>query len=320
MKKKYILFLFFVGFSYLYSQDIEVKASVDENNIIIGDWIKLDLSVKYFKDIQVVWPKLEDVTGSFEIVRQDSLPKRQEKKDYRVETLAAVVSIYDSGHYQIPAIEFLYYSALDTEQKSIFTSPIDIQVNTLAVDTNLPIKDIKDVMDIPIPFFKIFQYVCMVLFVLLLAYSIWEHFNRKRKSKEVVAVEKEPEIPPHEIAYSELELLNDKKLWQQGLVKEYYTEVTEIVRRYIEKRYSINAMEMTKSEILNSIINIQNDAKIQGVLAMFLNLADYVKFAKFQPANIEHESEMKRAYSFIDNTKLMSQDENREPEKNDSNV
>jgi hypothetical protein len=320
MKKKYILFLFLAGLSYLYSQDIEVKASVDVNKIMIGDWIKLDLFVKHSKDIQVTWPKLEDVLGSFEIVMQDSLPKIEEKKADKIESLGALISVYDSGYYQIPAIQFFYYSTLDTVQRDLFTNPIDIHVTTLAVDTNLPIKDIKDVMDIPIPLFKIFQYICIVIFVILLIYSIWERFKRKKISVEVV-VKKKPEKPPHEIAFAELNLLNDKKLWQQGLVREYYTEVTEIIRRYIENRYLISAMEMTTSEIVNSIVNVQNDTKIQEVLKMFLNLADYVKFAKFQPSNIEHEDEMKRAYSFIDNTKLLSQEhENKEPETNDSNI
>jgi len=321
MKKIYILFLFLVSLSYLYPQDIEVNASVDADHIVIGDWVKLDLSVKYPKDINVIWPKLEDVIGSFEIIMRDSLPKTEEKKGYKTELLNALVSVYDSGYYQIPAIQFFYYSSLDTVQESLFTNPIDIYVNTLAVDTNLPIKDIKDVMDIPIPFFEIFQYICIVIFVILLIYSIWEHFKRKRSSVKAVVLEKKPEKPPHEIAYTELELLNDKKLWQQGLVKEYYTEVTEIIRRYIENRYSINALEMTTSEIVDSIVSVQKDIKIQEVLKMFLNLADYVKFAKFEPINIEHENEMKRAYLFIDNTKLMSQEhENKEPEKNDSNV
>ena len=321
MKKIYILLLFFVSFSYLYPQSIVVNASVDEDNIVIGDWIKLNLSIKYSKDINVIWPNLEEAVGSFEIVRQDSLPIIKETGVDNTGALSAVVSIYDSGYYQIPAIQFLYFSNLDTSQKTVFTNPIDIYVSTLAVDTALPIKDLKDVIDIPIPLFEILQYISAVILLLLLIYSIWERFKRKSNSAKVIVVEKEPEKPPHEIAYSELELLNDKKLWQQGMVKEYYTEVTEIIRRYIENRYSISAMEMTTSEIVNSIINTQNDAKMQEVLKMFLNLADYVKFAKFQPSNIEHEDEMKRAYSFIDNTKLMNKKyENKEPEKNDSNV
>jgi len=321
MKKIYILFLFLVSLSYLYPQDIEVNASVDKDHIVIGDWINLDLSVKYPKDINVIWPKLEDVIGSFEIVMRDSLPKTEEKKGYKTEFLSALVSVYDSGYYEIPAIQFLYYSTLDTVQQSIFTNPIGIHVNTLEVDTLLPIKDIKDVIDIPIPLLKIFRYICLVIFVFLLIYSIWEYFTRNKRAVKIVVEEKKPEVPPHEIAYTELELLNDKKLWQQGLVKEYYTEVTDIVRRYIENRYSISALEMSTSEIIDSIFSVQKDIKIQGVLKMFLNLADYVKFAKFEPVSIEHEHEMERAYLFIDSTKLMSQEhENKEPEKNDSNV
>ena len=303
MKKICFLFLIFVvSFSFLYSQKIEVKSSIDNNKVIIGDWIKLDLKATHSNEIRINWPKLEDVLGKFEVVRRDSFPKIEDINGEKVESVSAVISIYDSGYYQIPSIPFTYSSAADTSKKMVYTEPINVSVNTLAVDTTLPIKDVKDVMDIPIPFMEIVNWIAAILFVLMLGYAIWEHFNRKVEKK--VVVKKEPLIPPHELAYKELAALDEKKLWQKGMIKEYYTEVTDIVRRYIERRYDIRAMEMTSSEVINSLINIRHDEKIQEVLKMFLNLADYVKFAKFQPNMIEHEDEFKRAYSFIDNTKM----------------
>jgi hypothetical protein len=305
MKKISLLILFVVSFSYLYSQKIEVKSSIDNNKIIIGDWIKLNLKATHSNDIHVNWPKLEDVLGKFEVVKRDSFPKIEDINGEKIESLSAFISIYDSGYYQIPAIPFEYSSLSDSSKKLISTEPINISVNTLAVDTTLPIKDAKDVMDIPIPIMEILSYIAVVLFIFMLGYAIWEHYHRKRLGK--AALKPVPLIPPYELAMSELTALNEKKLWQRGMIKEYYTEVTEIIRRYIERRYGISALEMTSSEIVNSLINVQHDAKIQEILNMFLNLADYVKFAKFQPNTIDNEDELKRAYSFIENTKIIEE-------------
>ncbi len=302
MKNIFFLLLIGFSFSYLYSQKIEVKAGVDNDKIIIGDWIKLNLKATHSAEIKIYWPKIEESLGKFELVKRDSTPKIEDIDGDKVETLSAIISIYDSGYYQIPAITFEYSALTDSAKNIISTEAINIAVNTLAVDTTLPIKDIKDVMDVPIPLMEIINYIAVILFVLLLIYAIWQDY-KNRKSVKVV-VKKAPEIPPHELAYKELSALEEKKLWQKGMIKEYYTEVTEIVRRYIERRYDIRAMEMTSSEILNSLINIRHDEKIQEILKMFLNLADFVKFAKFQPNSIENEDELRRAFNFIDNTKL----------------
>jgi hypothetical protein len=285
----------------LFAQNITVNSKVDIKKIMIGDWMKLSLHSEHSSDIKLFWPILEESIGKFEVVSRDSFPKVIEENGRIVEDLNAVISAYDSGTVRLPAIKFEFNTSTDTTRKEIFTEPIDINVQIVAVDTTQDIKDIKPPLDIPFPIWLILIYIAIIIFIVALGYAIWHRIKTK---KRLPLFEKaEPKLSAYELAYKELYQLEEKKLWQKGMVKEYYTEVTEIIRKYLERRYGIDALEMTSGEILNTIITVQPDTKIQEVLKGFLNLADYVKFARFQPVSNENEMEIKRAYSFVEETK-----------------
>jgi hypothetical protein len=268
---------------------------------MIGDWIKLSIRSEHSRDIKLYWPKLEESIGQFEIVKRDSLPGITEDNGKIIEELTAIISAYDSGDVQLPEMKFEFNSTADTTRREILTEPISISVHTVPVDLTKEIKDIKPPLDIPFPFWLILIYIAIFIFVIAVGYAIWYRIKTK---KRIPLFEKvEPQLSAHELAYKELYLLEEKKLWQKGMIKEYYTEVTEIIRKYLERRYGIDALEMTTEEILNTIISIRSDEKIQEVLKIFLNIADFVKFARFQPVPNENELELKRAYSFVDETK-----------------
>jgi hypothetical protein len=115
--------------------------------------------------------------------------------------------------------------------------------------------------------------------------------------------------PAHEIALEALDQIKSKKLWQQGQVKEYHIAVSDTVRMYIEKRYNINAMEMTSDEILRSLRLIIADVQIKTKLSALLILSDMVKFAKEQPLPNENEMCWEQAVDFIKQTALLIQKE-----------
>jgi hypothetical protein len=96
-----------------------------------------------------------------------------------------------------------------------------------------------------------------------------------------------------------LRVLEEKKLWQQGLVKEYYSEVTEIIRRFFERRWNIIALEMTTDEILVQIKHVPEALMVWKEMGTFFLNADLVKFAKYQPEPAEHEQEMLSAYEIV---------------------
>ena len=120
----------------------------------------------------------------------------------------------------------------------------------------------------------------------------------KRKEKPVF-IPKIPERPAHEIALEGLHRIESEKLWQQGFTKKYYSELTEIIRQYIERRFSINAMEQTTDEILLHFDATLIAADIKEKLGFILRQADMVKFAKALPFPIENENSMAFAYEFI---------------------
>lgn len=121
----------------------------------------------------------------------------------------------------------------------------------------------------------------------------------------------EPKLPPHEQAIKELDEIKQQKLWQQGRSKEYYTLITDTLRKYIEERFGINAMEMTSGEILELIRKNSEAQSVYDNLRQILQLADFVKFAKMNPLPDENDLSMMNAYLFVNQTKV---EEMQEPE------
>ena len=114
-----------------------------------------------------------------------------------------------------------------------------------------------------------------------------------------------------EQAIKELDEIKQQKLWQQGRSKEYYTLITDTLRKYIEERFGINAMEMTSGEILELIRKNSEAQSVYDNLRQILQLADFVKFAKMNPLPDENDLSMMNAYLFVNQTKV---EEMQEPE------
>ena len=109
--------------------------------------------------------------------------------------------------------------------------------------------------------------------------------------------------PPWQTALESLDLLEEKKLWQNGKIKEYYSELTDIIRHYLHEQHGIEAMEMITAEILSAYdsAGLQDDARSK--LTKILMQADFVKFAKAIPLRNENELSLTYSRQFIETTK-----------------
>jgi len=125
---------------------------------------------------------------------------------------------------------------------------------------------------------------------------------RKFKKKPVMAENKIPSLPAHEIALKSLAQLEEKKLWQQGQIKSYYTELTDILRIYLDHRWQMNAMEMTSDEILQYPVVYKLDDSVKNRLRYIFTIGDLVKFAKMITVPHENEQCMMNAYEFVNAT------------------
>jgi hypothetical protein len=112
-----------------------------------------------------------------------------------------------------------------------------------------------------------------------------------------------PPEPAHVIAFRELDRLKSEKIWTKGEVKQYYTRLTEITRRYIERQYDIPAMESTTEEILDAFRRTnREDSLLDEMLKDLLELADLVKFAREDPLPVDNQTNLNNAYLFVQKT------------------
>ena len=151
--------------------------------------------------------------------------------------------------------------------------------------------------------------------------AVYAYIQKKKKGYYFKPVVIEP---PHVIALHALDHVKVEKLWQQGKEKEYFTEVTDILRKYIENRFGVNAFEMTSDEILNIVNNFMIADSSTDSLKQVLKLADLVKFAKYKPFPDENDLSLVNAYLFVNQTKkeevVVTPDSNEPNQDNNNNV
>ena len=294
MKKQ--LFYIFVFLTVIgFAQKPLVKAEIDTTNIRIGEQFNLKVSVDAVAN--VILPKL--ILNGLEIV--DSTKVDTIKNSLvRKYTLTG----FDSGAFYIPKQQIFI------ENQAYLTDSLLVNVATIAIDTTkvkkFPIKAIKAE-----PY--VFDDYKMYIYVLLAALAIigfWIYWFVIRKRKETL--EEEPvykALPPYEEAMYRLNELDEKLLWQNNKIKEYYSELTEIVRGYIERELNVPALENTTDEVLEMIKDfkkantiVTSEETIDKLKAL-LQEADLVKFAKSKPLALEIEEDRKDAQSIVSNLK-----------------
>lgn len=300
MVKKFLVLIFILFISsFTYSQQISAKASVDSLNYEVGDYINYTIFVKYDKNITIQNPVIKDSLKNFEIINSEN-PLTEEKDGKQTTKFVYVLSYYDSAEVTIPSIGINFTIQGDKNPHSVYTNPLKITVRTVKVDTSKDIKDIKEPVSIPFDWTFILIVILILLIAALAAYYSWQYYKKKNVSLEEKI---ETVILPHyAIALNSLKELEEKKLWQNGYIKEYHSEITEIIRLYFEKRFNLPALELTTTEALYQLKNIGAARNIVEITESFLNNADMVKFAKFQPFYSINEEMMKQAVEIVQKT------------------
>jgi hypothetical protein len=254
----------------------QVQWKVDTTQIRIGEQILYEISTPSQSKVQFPQLKLDSLKH-IEIVQDfpiDTLKNRLYKK--------YLLTSFDSGQYTIPAQEVFI------SNQRFLTDSILIQVGTVAVDTTkqglFPIKPIYKAP--PKTWHEYLYLLWWLLGILLLIGLIWWLAFR---SKKMIQWKPKVVLTPFDIALNQLKVLDEKNLIGQQKIKEYYTELTDIVRNYIEQDVKISAMEITSDELIR-ILKKTNKYKKLGIsrdqinhLELFLHNADLVKFAKAKP-------------------------------------
>lgn len=285
---------------------VVVSASIDSVQMFIGEQAKLTIKAIQPQDYTLQFPIFSDsIASNLELVstlKPDTVQLENEKLQI---SNSYIVTAFDSALIYIPGFE------LKAGEETYLTNPISIKIVDMPVDTTQQaITDIKNVYQPPIDWMFYLTIVGSILLALLLLALVIYLVNKYLKSRKNKDTEPESEpIDPrkaHEIAYEELEVLRQKQLWQSQQFKAYYTELTEILRRYIFNRYAIDAMEQTSDDIISEFRRnkeLKEKKEEIKLLSDVLQVADLVKFAKWQPLPDECERSFHQVTQFIDNTK-----------------
>ena len=271
-----------------------VKAEIDTTNIRIGEQFQLKISVDETQN--VIIPKIQlkglEVIDSTRIdTIKNSLIRRY------------ILTGFDSGAFYIPQQQIF------VKNQAFLTDSLLINIATIAIDTakvkKFPIKSIKKE---PYTFddFRIYIYLILAILAII---GFWIYWFVIRKRKETEDAPTYRTLPPFEEAILRLNELDEKLLWQNNKIKEYYSELTEIVRGYIERELKVPALENTTDEVLAMIKDFKNLDSIETSketikkLKDLLQEADLVKFAKSKPLAIEIEDDRRDAEFIIGNLK-----------------
>jgi hypothetical protein len=273
----YICFLLLASFTVL-GQQKQVHTSIDSTKIKIGSQFNLTLKTTVDAKARVNFPEGKNF-GLLEVL--ESYPVDTIKNDGRYELVKKYgLTQFDSGRYVIPPLPVII------NNKNFTTDSLTIEVTNVVVDTlKQKMFDIKPVAEVKSES-NIWWY--LVILAGLAAVGGLIYWDIKRRRNKV-----KPELPlyssPIEKAAGELKRLESKQLLQKGAVKDYYSELTGIVRTYIEEAVHIPAKESTTGGLLIALqdamahkkLNLNSETLIQ--LQKVLSNADFVKFAKMQP-------------------------------------
>lgn len=281
-----------------------IVAKLDSTILLMGKTTKLHLEIVQDKDKLGFLPldKQDTIISAIEIAERpmgDTIDlghgRVQINRDF-------IIQSFDSGMYVIDSIPYIV--GKDTS----YTKHLTLKVVPVKVDSLQNIHDIKPVEGVPfhlfdwIPdFISDYWWVYLILLVLvaggLYYYIFWYKKGRK------ITMPGRKRLSPYDEAMLNLTRLKSDNLWQNGQEKAYFTGLTDILRAYIDRRFEINAVEMTSSQIVETLKKNEETRAVNEQLSMILEIADIVKFANVRPLADDNELAFQRALNFVEATK-----------------
>jgi len=308
MKKNILLWVAAMMCFSITAGNVTVKAKLDSTHLLMGRVTALHLEIVQDQGTRgfLALEKSDTLTSMVEIADKPKPDTTSLGNNREQINRDLILQAFDSGLYVLPPVAYIV--GRDTFE----SNPLSLKVLPVPVDTTKDIIGIKPVETVP---FKLFDWVpdwmadywwAWLLALLLIAGSLYYYFKWYRHGRNPLKPEKK-RLPPYEEAIINLEALKQRQLWQNGQEKEYFTGLTDILRVYIDRRFGINAVEMTSSEIVRTLKQRNETRAVNEQLTMILEMADIVKFAAVRPLADDNEMAYQRAVNFVEQTKPVAE-------------
>lgn len=306
MMKRNLVFIYImcVAVAASYAGNVVFKAKLDSTTLLMGCQTLLHVEVSQDKNVEgILIEENADTLNAFVEIVGKSTPDTIDIENQRVQIKRdLVLQSFDSGVYVLPPLR--YVVGKDTFR----TQSLSLKVIPVNIDTLKTVHDFKYVEEVP---FKLFDWVpsfisdywwVYLIVILVIAIGLFVYFKWLRHG-QIPLLPKKKRLPPYEEAMQRLADLKEKHLWQSGQEKAYFTEITDILREYIERRFEVNAVEMTTSQIMEALRKNEVSRPVNQQLGSVLELADFVKFANLRPLPDENEMAYQRTLTYLNETK-----------------
>jgi hypothetical protein len=282
-----------------FAQDAKVNARIDARQVTVGDQVRLFIEAQNNNATgRLQWAVIPDTFNTLEVVERGKIDTVKQG-DISIYKQRLVITGFDSGIFNIPSFQFAVIPNSGTPY-TVQTDSFPLTVQTVPVDTTKGFKGIKGIIYVKSSWRDYVWQIGGGLVLLALIVFMVIYFLRNKK------VVVKPQGPPETLQQRTLRLLSEldaKQLWQKKQVKQYYVELTDIVRGYIEERFSTPAMELTTDELLYKAQFHKELQPYHDLLSTILHTADLAKFAKAEPLPQEHTDAMDKARLFVERSK-----------------
>ena len=285
---------------------VSVEAKIDSLEMVIGQQTDVTVTVTAKEGDQVEFPNfkpLQQIIPGVEIVESGPMTTSGKSDGSCLFQRNYTLTSFDGKLYYLPPFA-VKVNGKEYKSKSLALKVLEREVDTTNVDKFFGPKDVQDNPFSWQEWSVIFWLSLIMLAMISITYYL---YLRLRDNKPIVAkIRIIKRLLPHQKAMKEIEAIKADKMVMSENQKEYYTKLTDTLRKYIEERYGFRAMEMTSSEIIDRLTETQ-DSQALDELRLLFNTADLVKFAKYSTLINENDMNLVNAIEFINKTKVENQ-------------
>jgi len=277
----------------------DVSATLTPKSAHVGDTLHLELRANGAGGRSILFPRaFEDAVN---VLKMDS--SRVSSQSVMGYTLA----IYDTGHFTLA--DFPVVLGRGAAAETLRTPPVAIAITSVVPDSAANIKANKPYREHPFQWRELLDYWWIAALVALgtAVWWIWRRFFSRRAREEAAAII--PLLPSHDEAIRNLIALKGKNYPARGMLKEFFSEYSLIMRRYLERRYEFPALEMTTFDLARELEDDRFPQVISERLLPVLREADLVKFAKHLPDYRECDAHIENGFELVSLTQYKSEPE-----------
>ena len=298
--KRLVFLIVLAASAFRLSAQVSVEAQIDSIEIFVGQQVHLTLTAHAKENAKVEFPVFQPsqyITPGVEVLNSEQRPDVSQDNGFMSRSMVYTLTSFTL--YYLPPMT-VKIDGKPYKSKSLALKVLTIEVDTAHVDQFFGPKDVQDNpfqwSDWSLSFWL------SVLMLVLLAVTYYLYLRLRDNKPIIKTIRIVKRLLPHQKAMKEIEQIKADKMVSSENSKEYYTKLTDTLRKYIEERYGFNAMEMTSSEIIEKLTATQDENAISELRQLFLT-ADLVKFAKYSTLINENDRNLVNAIDFINQTK-----------------